>query len=41
MRLTNLQISNIPDEEKTPVILQLIGIIKQIPHAGGCEGAVR
>ncbi len=30
MRLTNLQIPNIPDEEKTPIILQLIEIIKQI-----------
>jgi hypothetical protein len=30
MSLINLQIPNIPNEEKTPVILQLVGIIEQI-----------
>ena len=30
MSLINLQIPNIPDEEKTPVILQLVEIIEQI-----------
>jgi hypothetical protein len=30
MSLINFQIPNIPDEEKTPVILQLVEIIEQI-----------
>jgi len=33
MRLPTIQIPKIPEEEKTPIILQLLGIIEQLSVA--------